>query len=115
MHEFGIASSILDTLSAEAEKRHGRRLLAVGLRIGEVSGVNSDSLEFCLQCLVRDTELEGLGIEIERTPRRHRCPRCNREFDVIDYEVECPECGEFRTVLISGDEMEIAYLEVEDG
>jgi Zn finger protein HypA/HybF involved in hydrogenase expression len=34
---------------------------------------------------------------------------------VIDYEVECPECGEFRTVLISGDEMEITYLEVEDG
>ncbi len=115
MHELGIASSILDTLTSEAEKRPGTRLLAVGLRIGEVSGINPESLEFCFQCLVKDTPLETIGLEIERTPRRHRCPQCNREFDVIDYEVECPGCGEFRTVLISGDEMEITYLEVEDG
>jgi hydrogenase nickel incorporation protein HypA/HybF len=115
MHEFGIASAILDTLNSEAEKRPGKRLLAVGLRIGEVSGISPESLEFCLQSLVKGTALDPISLEIERTPRRHRCPKCSREFDVIDYEVECPECGEFRTMLISGDEMEISYLEVEDG
>jgi hydrogenase nickel incorporation protein HypA/HybF len=115
VHELGLASSILDMVTAEGAKRPGTRILSLGLKIGEISGVSPESLEFCLQCLVKDTALDGLGIEIERTPRRHRCPRCNHEFDVIDYEVECPECGEFRTVLISGDEMEITYLEVEDG
>ena len=114
MHEMGIASSILDTLTAEAAKRPGARITSLGLKIGEISGVNADSLEFCLQCLVKDTELDGLGIEIETTPRRHRCPTCNREFDVVDYEVACPGCGEFETRLVSGDEMEIVYLEVED-
>lgn len=114
MHEMGIASSILDTLTAEAAKRPGTRILALGLKIGEVSGVNPDSLEFCLQCLVKDTELDGLGIEIETAPRRHRCPKCNREFNVVEYEAACPGCGEFETQLVSGDEMEIVYLEVED-
>lgn len=115
MHEMGIASSILDTLAAEAAKRPGTRILSLGLKIGDVSGVSPDSLEFCLQCLVKDTEFDGLGIQIESTPRRHRCPRCSREFDVVDYEVACPGCGEFETQFLSGDEMEIAYLEVEDG
>jgi hydrogenase nickel incorporation protein HypA/HybF len=114
MHEMGIASSILDSVRSEAEKKPGMRVLSLGLRIGELSGVSPESLEFCLQCLVKDTEFDGLGIEIERTPRRHRCPKCNREFDVIDYEVVCPGCGEFGTQLVSGDELEIAYLEVED-
>jgi hydrogenase nickel incorporation protein HypA/HybF len=114
MHEFGLASSIVDAVKAEAEKRAGTRLLAVGLRVGEVSGVSPDALEFCYQSLVKGTELEPVRLDIERTARRHRCPKCSREFDVVDYDPTCPGCGEFETVLIGGDEMEIAYLEVED-
>jgi len=115
MHEMGIASTILDAVAAEAKKRPGARLVSVGLRIGEVSGVSPEALEFCFQCLVKDTDLEPLGLEIERSPRRHRCPKCAREFDVVDYDPTCPDCGEFSTSLISGEEMEIVYLEVADG
>jgi hydrogenase nickel incorporation protein HypA/HybF len=114
MHEMGIASSILDTVKLEAEKRPGIRVVSLGLRIGELSGLSPESLEFCLHCLVKDTELDGLGVDIERTPRRHHCPKCNHEFDVVDYEVACPRCGECQTQLVSGDELEISYLEVED-
>ncbi len=114
MHEFGIASSIVDTLTDEAKKRPNSRLVGVGLRIGEVSGINAESLEFCLQSLVKDTDLAAIGIEIERAPRRHRCPACRHEFDVVEFDPTCPGCGEFQTELISGDEMEISYLEVEE-
>ena len=114
MHELGIASSIVDSVKAEAEKRSGARLLAVGLRVGEVSGVNSDALEFCFHSLVRGTDLEPIRLDIERTARRHRCPGCSREFDVVEYDPTCPDCGEFHTVLVAGDEMEIVYLEIED-
>ena len=115
MHEMGIASSIRDTVAAEAQKRPGTRLVSVGLRIGELSGVSPEALDFCFQCLVKGTDLESIGLEIERSPRRHRCPKCAREFDVIDYDPTCPDCGEFSTALVSGDEMEIVYLEVADG
>ena len=114
MHEFGIASSIFETIQSEAEKQPGSRIVALGLKIGEVSGVEPDSLEFCLHALVKDTEFDPLAIEFEVSPRRHRCPQCNTKFDVVDYVVACPECGELRTQLVSGDEMEILYLEVED-
>jgi len=114
MHELGIASSIVDALRAEAEARPGTRLRAVGLRVGEVSGVNPDALDFCFQSLVKGTDLEPIGLEIERSARRHRCPKCSREFEVIEYDPTCPGCGEFHTVLIGGDEMDIVYLEVED-
>jgi hydrogenase nickel incorporation protein HypA/HybF len=114
MHEFGIASSIFETLKIEAGKQPETRFVALGLKVGEVSGIETAALEFCLNALVKDTDFDPLDIQFEHSPRRHRCPRCNIEFDVVDYQVACPECGEFRTQLIAGDELEILYIEVED-
>jgi len=114
MHEFGIACSILETVREEAMKRPESRLLEVGVRIGEISGVDPDALAFSFNALVEGSELDPLDLVIERTPRRHRCPECRHEFSVADYEVACPICAEQRTECIGGFEMEIAYLEVED-
>ena len=114
MHEFGIACSILETVREEVTKRPGSRLLKVGVRIGEVSGVEPDALAFSFDALVEGSELAPLGLVIERTPRRHRCAECRHEFAVVDYQFACPICAERRTMCVGGFEMEIAYLELED-
>jgi len=114
MHEFGIACSILETVREEAEKRPESRLLKVGVRIGEITGVEPDALTFSFDALVEGSELAPLDLVIERTPRRHLCPECQHKFAVVGYEVACPKCAEQRTRCIGGFEMEIAYLELED-
>jgi Zn finger protein HypA/HybF involved in hydrogenase expression len=53
MHEMGIATSILDAAQNEAKRHPGSKLLKVGLRIGEWSGVDPDSLAFVLKPLCR--------------------------------------------------------------
>jgi hydrogenase nickel incorporation protein HypA/HybF len=114
MHELSIASSILETVRAEKERHPGARVLKVGVRVGELTGVDPNSLTFCFESLVGGTDLAPLALEIEPRPRRHRCPRCAHTFQVVDYEVSCPACGAGETQLISGDELELAYLEVEE-
>jgi hydrogenase nickel incorporation protein HypA/HybF len=114
MHELGIANSILETLKEEAHRRRIVKVFAVGLRVGELSGVNPEALRFSFECLKQETDFAATGLEIQRTPWRQRCSQCQREFTVIDYELTCPDCGERRTTLLSGDEMEIAYIEVEE-
>ena len=114
MHEFGIACSILETVREEAKKRPESRLLKVGLRIGEISGVEPDALAFSFDSLVAGSDLAPLELVIERAPRRHRCPQCQHEFVVENYKVACPSCAEQRTQCIGGFEMEIAYLEVQN-
>jgi Zn finger protein HypA/HybF involved in hydrogenase expression len=37
----------------------------VGVRIGEMAGIDPDSLAFCFEALVQGTELEPLELEIE--------------------------------------------------
>ena len=114
MHELSLASSILDTVRAEAARHGGGRVVKVGLRLGEFSGVEQDSLCFCFEALVKDSELEPLALEIERVPHRNRCEGCETEFEVVDYEVACPKCGTLETRCVAGDEMQLAYLEMEE-
>ena len=114
MHELSIANSVVEAVRAEAARRPGARVLKVGLRVGELAGVDCDALSFCFEALVRETELEPLALEIEPCPQRNRCSRCGQTFAVADYEIACPACGAPQTDCIGGDELELAYLEVEE-
>jgi len=114
MHELSIANSILEAVRKERERLNGARVTRVGLRIGELAGVDPDALNFGFEVLVRDTELEPLALTIESTPRRHECPACKHVFAVVDYQFDCPACGAKATRCIGGDELELAYLEVEE-
>jgi len=114
MHEMGIANSILEAVATELRRYPGARASKVGVRIGELAAIDADSLRFCFDALARDTDLEGLQLQIEACPRRHRCDPCSETFDVHDYEFACPKCGSMQTKFVSGDELELAYLEVEE-
>ena len=114
MHELSIANSILEAVRKERKRLNGARVTKVGVRIGELAGVDPDALSFGFEVLVKDSDLEPLALEIESTSRRHECPQCKHVFTVVDYQVDCPACGSTETRCIGGDELELAYLEVEE-
>ena len=114
MHELGIAASVLQEAQQEAQRHPGARLRKVKLRVGELSGVNPEALNFSFEVLVRNAGLEPLALEIEICPRRQRCPACQRTFTVAEYDLRCPSCGLAETEFAGGDELELASLETED-
>ena len=114
MHELSIAQEVLDRVAREMRRHPGARPRAVGVKVGEISGVDRDALAFGFEALVKDSEWQPLALEIEYCPRRHRCRACGREFNVRDSGTSCIGCGSSDTVLISGDELDIGYIEVDD-
>jgi hydrogenase nickel incorporation protein HypA/HybF len=114
MHELSIAQSVLEAVRAEADRRPGMRICKVGLRVGELAGLDPEALQFGFEILVRESEFKSLQLEIEHCPRRQRCPQCGNAFTPREYELACPACGAARTECIGGDELEIAYLEIEE-
>jgi hydrogenase nickel incorporation protein HypA/HybF len=114
MHELGIAQSIFDAIQVEATRHPQARAKKVVVRIGELAAVNPDALKFAFEILTRDRELQSLELEIEICLRRQRCGACGAEFDVAGYELNCPKCGEQRTQCIGGDQLELAYVEMEE-
>ena len=89
MHELGIAISILDAVRSQSSRYPGAHVRKVGVRIGEYSGVDTESLRFCFETLVKEDDLAPLAIEIEY------CPAGNGtrgdELDLSYLEIEEPE------------------------
>ncbi len=113
MHELGIAQSIFTSVLEEAHAHGGGRVTRIGLRIGELSGVNAEALRFSFQVTVQDTELAQAELDIEEVPLGFRCSSCGNEFTVVNYETACPACGSTDTRAARGDELQIADLELE--
>ena len=114
MHELGIANSVLEAVKTEMGRHPGTYPCKVGVRIGEMAAIDPESLRFCFEVIIQDTDLESLELGIEVCPRRHRCRVCGNDFIVRDYDSRCPQCASLETTCISGDELELAYLEGEE-
>lgn len=114
MHELGIASSLLEAVQSEAARHPGARVCKVGVKVGELAGVDPDALAFGFDVLTNGTEWQHLVLEIITAPRTHHCPVCDRSFHVVDYQTACPTCGSQRTECIGGEELNLAYLELEE-
>lgn len=90
MHEMGIASSVLEAVEREVKRYPSQRAAKVGLRIGPFAGVDSESLRFCFEALVKNTAFEPLELQIE--------PGGADELDFAFLELddcapECAACG----------------------
>ena len=66
MHEIGIAADILDAVRQETAAHQPARATKVGVRIGEMAGIDPSSLAFCFEALVKGSDLEPLELAIEK-------------------------------------------------
>ena len=118
MHEVGIASSILEASLAETARRPGARLVAIGVRVGVLSGVDVDALRFAFECLVAETEEQNVAFNVEACPRVNRCDLCGHEFDSPSSapftDAPCPRCQSQQTRFVSGDQLDLKSIEVEE-
>ena len=114
MHELSIASAILERVYREGLRHPGVRITKVGLRVGALSGVDPEALSFGFETLVKDSPWEPLPLDIVLCPRKQRCLACSQVFVGEVMNTACPSCGNEITACISGDELDIEYIEVEE-
>ena len=80
MHELSIALSMIDMASEEVVRLGGGRVTALHLKLGELSGVVKEALNFSWEIACQGTPLEGSQLVIEETP--------GRELEVVALELE---------------------------
>jgi hydrogenase nickel incorporation protein HypA/HybF len=111
MHELSVASAVLDTVRRHA---HGRRVTLVSLRVGRLRQVVPDSLRFYFEIVARDTICEDAGLELSEIEARLSCSQCGHQWEPVFPAFRCPECASAEVVLLSGEELEVEYIEVEE-
>ncbi len=113
MHEMAIAEGILDIALDYAKTNNAHKINEVGLLIGEMSGVEVDSLNFSFNMLTKGTIAEGAELKIKNVPLMGKCSKCGKEFHIEHYDFWCPECENGVLTTMSGREMQVEYLEVD--
>jgi hydrogenase nickel incorporation protein HypA/HybF len=80
MHELSIALSMIEMASDEVVRHGGRRVTALHLKLGQLSGVAKEALTFSWEIACQGTALEGSQLIIEETQ--------GRELEVVALEIE---------------------------
>ena len=80
LHELSIAMSMIDIASEEAARHVGARVTALHLKLGALSGVVKEALNFSYEIACQGTALEGSQLVIEETE--------GQELQVVAIELE---------------------------
>ncbi|KPK56815.1 MAG: hypothetical protein AMS21_12385 [Gemmatimonas sp. SG8_38_2] len=107
-----LALEIRSICERELAKLPEERITALGVDVGAFSGVEVDTLQFCLEVLMSE-RFGGVRCEVVREPGAATCVSCGLEFKVERAPFECPECGMFARGVSGGQGMQLSYLEVE--
>lgn len=113
MHELSIAQGIVDIVTQTAEQNGAKKVTKVSLLVGQMTGVETESLSFCFEAVTKDTIAEGAQLEIKKIPLVAYCKECKKEFTIEKYRFFCPLCDSAQIELLSGRELKVEHLEVE--
>ncbi len=111
MHELSVAGAVLDTAIRHAG---GRRVTLVSLRVGRLRQVVPDSLTFYWEIVARDTPLEDARLELVEVEARLGCTDCDHEWEMLEPAFRCPRCASADVRVLSGEELEVDYIEVQE-
>ena len=113
MHEMSIITGVIDAVVPSAEQAGATRVLAITLRIGDMTEVVDEALDFAFEALTEGTLCEGAELIVNKVHPSSLCFECGNEFDHDRFHRACPQCGSYETRLVAGKELEIESIEVD--
>ena len=113
MHELAICQSLMDQVENIALERNAERVTLIVIAIGPLSGVEASLLKNAYPIASVGTVAENAKLVIEQLPVRVKCTQCGSESETAPNKLICKQCGDWRTELVSGDEMMLMSVELE--
>lgn len=113
MHELAICRALMEQVESLAAERNANNITSIAVGIGPLSGVEAQLLQNAYPVASAGTIAENAELVIELLPVRVKCDACGEESDVAVNKLVCKSCGNWRTTLISGDELLLMRVELE--
>ncbi|MCK5941183.1 MAG: hydrogenase maturation nickel metallochaperone HypA [Planctomycetes bacterium] len=112
MHELSIANQLAKVAEKAAVEASAVRVTAVTLRLGVLSGVVREALEFAWEFVSDGTLLAGAALRIEEVKVRGLCHACSLETEFEDpRRLRCPSCDAPVPDLLAGRELIIRSID----
>lgn len=98
--------------SESAQAAGASRITSLRLRVGRLSGVVPEAMQFAWDVVRVGTLAADASLEIETVAAVGWCERCEAEFECADFLLGCPHCHQPAAVLRRGRELEITAVEL---
>lgn len=105
MHELSVCQALIAEVAAVAASEHAREVIEVHVRVGPLSGIESPLLESAFPVAAAGTVARDATLQISEAPVRVACAECGMESAASVANLACGSCGNWRTQLVSGDEL----------
>jgi hydrogenase nickel incorporation protein HypA/HybF len=114
MHELSVCQSLLEEVKRIARENGAGSVTRIVLKVGPLSGVEPHLLRNAYPLAAAGTVAEEAELEIELADIVVSCSQCGAESPATVNRLLCAQCGDYRTRLVSGDEMVLQSLELDD-
>ena len=112
MHELSVCQSLINQVERIASAHNADTVDKIVIHLGPLSGVEIPLLlqAYTLACV--GTVAENAELVTEVRPIRVACETCGAETNASVNRLLCGACGDYRTRLLSGDELILASVEL---
>ena len=113
MHELAICQSLMGQVEHIARERDAQSVSLIIIGVGPLSGVEAELLKNAYTIARAGTVAASAELIVEYLPVRVKCNQCGSESEALPNKLVCKQCGDWRTSLISGDELMLMSVELE--
>ncbi|MGI9343997.1 MAG: hydrogenase maturation nickel metallochaperone HypA [Gammaproteobacteria bacterium] len=113
MHELAVCQALIEQVEDLAVEHSAGVVSTIVVRIGPLSGVEEPLLRQAYDIARAGTVAAKADLITETAPLIVHCGECDQEAEVEPSRLVCPACSNWRTTLVSGDELLLARLELE--
>jgi hydrogenase nickel incorporation protein HypA/HybF len=112
MHELAICQALMSQIETIARDNQAFEVTSITLGMGPLSGVEEYLLKHAYPVASAGVVAEGAKLIIRTTPVRVSCSECGKESEAEPNRLLCGFCENWRTEVISGDELLLIQVEL---
>lgn len=105
MHELAICQALIGQVTDVARKENAAAVSDIYVSVGPLSGVEGPLMQNAFPIAAAGTVADAATLHLEAMPIRVHCEECGADSEVKMNRLVCKDCGDWRTSLVSGDEL----------
>lgn len=114
MHEFSIADSLVEQITALAAENQLPAVDRVELEIGELRQVIPDVMQVAFRETAQGTPAANAELVIDEIEARAECRRCSKVFRPTTWDYSCPSCDVSDVQVLQGDALILRSIEANE-
>src|SRR5210317_1582386 len=105
MHELAVCQALISQIEVIARDNAASNVASITLGLGPLSGVEERLLRHAYPVASAGTIADGAELVVQSVPLLVRCSQCGKESTAKPNRLLCGFCEDWRTDLVSGDEL----------